>query len=144
MTEPERDQSGKVMPHDHPEIGAEYGVIRRIHAQHVIDAQDGTRRISSMAYQASSEPGGGMSVDIEELIHIHGLQPREHLLKGDFLGAVKLLAGAYRELGFLVGYDPLPDNLCHGEVWGNFSKAKKREIQRRVSWFVEIGGVDLA
>jgi hypothetical protein len=65
--DPPRDPARHVVPHDHPEIRNEHHVIRHItpHDLHT-DQQSGVRRVASGAYSGSSDPNGGMSVDIEE------------------------------------------------------------------------------
>jgi hypothetical protein len=37
--------------------------------------------------------------------------------------------------GFMVGFDPLPENPYHGEVWGAFSKAKQKRLPELCQWF---------
>jgi len=49
-----------------------------------------------------------------------------------------------RQEGFQVGYDPVPHNAHHGEVWGAFTGAKKKFLQRIAQWYVPLPGVDLA
>jgi hypothetical protein len=43
----------------------------------------------------------------------------------------------------MVGYDPLPDNAHHGEVWGIFSKGRQKKLLNSAQWFVEVDGVFL-
>jgi len=43
----------------------------------------------------------------------------------------------------MVGFDPLPENPYHGEVWGKFTKAQQRRLQQLAVWFVAIPGVKL-
>jgi hypothetical protein len=43
-----------------------------------------------------------------------------------------------------VGYDPLPDNDFHGEVWGARTRGQWRQLQAIAAWYVEISGTDLA
>src|SRR3954449_3556872 len=43
-------------------------------------------------------------------------------------GAVRLNVGKLRELGHLVGWDPLPDNPHHGAVWGINSPTRRKRI----------------
>jgi hypothetical protein len=35
----------------------------------------------------------------------------------------------------MVGFDPLPENPYHGEVWGAFSKAKQKRLPELCQWF---------
>lgn len=66
---PPLDATGNVISHDHPEISGNDGVIRRISERQVVVDSAGQRRVSSIAFKASSGANGGMSVDLEELIN---------------------------------------------------------------------------
>lgn len=68
-------------------------------------------------FSPSSEPNGGMSVDIERLMLADGVDPREYVTTPVFTGSVAFSAGAARALGLIVGYDPIPTNPYRGEVW---------------------------
>ncbi len=139
-----RDANGEVIPHDHEDISSEDGVIRRISEQLVIhDPKVGGLRISSAAFRASSGPNGGMSVDLEKLILEAGLDPRAYVNNPRWIGSVRFLAGSLRAEGFRVGYDPLPDNRFHGEVWGNFTGSKQRRLMKLCTWLVPIPDVVL-
>ena len=48
-----------------------------------------------------------------------------------------------RSEGFQVGSDPLEDNPYHGEVWGQFTKGKKKKLMSMCRWFVPLDGVAL-
>jgi hypothetical protein len=52
-------------------------------------------------------------------------------------------AGDLRAENFMVGYDPIAENPHHGEVWGQFSKGRKRKLISMSCWFVPIDGVAL-
>jgi hypothetical protein len=141
---PPRDTNGVVVPHDHQDIAEDDGIIRRISDEHIVSAsRPGTRRISSMAFKGSSDAPGGMSVDIESLIIEAGQNPREFVTTLRFMGSVYFKAGFLRSVGLLVGYDPLPENAAHGEVWGNFSRGVQRHLRAAAIWYVEIDGVSL-
>lgn len=129
-----------MIPHDHPEILAEDDLIRRISAQFVVEIE-GNRRLSSMAFQPSSEPGGGMSVDIKKSIEQAGFEPDAFVTSAEWPSSVTFKADAARALGFLVGCDPLPENPHHGEVWGNFTTGRRKQLQRACTWFVPMQGV---
>ena len=92
-------------------------------------------------FQGSSETNSGMSVDLECSIVEAGLDPKVYVTTPRWIGSVHFEAGVLRSEGFLVGFHPLPKNLHHGEVWGEFSKLKKRALQRLCAWFVPIEGV---
>lgn len=121
---PPRDANGNVVPHDHPEILDQHGVIRRISEEHIVDDEKCStgRRISTMLFRASSGPNGGMSVDLQSEIEKDGHDATEYVTTPRFFGSVRLQAGQYRGLGFRVGADPIPTNEYHGEVWGTFTK----------------------
>lgn len=140
---PPRNPQGEVLPHDHSGIAPTDGVIRRISDQQLVVDSSGQRRVSSKAFKASSGPIGGMSVDLEKLIVEAMQDPRAFVTTPRWMGSVRFEAGALREEGFLVGFDPLPENPYHGEVWGKFTKAQQRHLQEGAVWFVEIPGVKL-
>lgn len=137
-------------PYDEPEIEAAETLIRRIdRTQHVVrDENFNCERISTKAFSPSSEPNGGMSVDIKRLIEQAGLDAREYVTTPKYIGSVAFSAGAARDENLLVGYDPSPDNPYHGEVWGEnrpnrFTRAQKNALLAASVWFVEIPGVEI-
>jgi hypothetical protein len=122
-----------------------HGVIRRVSAQLVItDAKTGGRRISSMTFKPSSGLNGGMSVDLQQSIEAAGMDARAYVTTPRWMGSLRFEAGALRAEGFMVGFDPLPDNPHHGEVWGKFSKAQQRRMAEIALWFVPIVGVAIS
>ncbi|WP_416193923.1 hypothetical protein [Nitrobacter sp. TKz-YC01] len=139
---PPPHKNGAVIPHDHPEITGNDDVVRRISLQQVVN-KGGRRRISSLAFQPSSSEDGGMSIDIIKSIECAGLNAPQFVTTPKWIGSVIFKAGVPRENGLLVGYDPLPHNDHHGEVWGQFSKGISRAIQRASKWFVQITDVDV-
>lgn len=143
MRKPQPDISGSVLPHDHEEILDDHRVIRCISPLHIAKTVEGRLYIASFAYQASAEPGGGMSIDIETLMAEYGLEPHQLIDGSVYIGAVRFVVGALRSRGFQVGYDPLEDDLCHGEVWGRFSNGDKKYLKMTAEWAVPIDGVDL-
>lgn len=148
LTPPPRDPNGGILPHDHQQISNDDGVIRRISEQWVVPDKDGNRRVSSMAFRASSGPNGGMSVDLEALIIANGVDPKGYVTSPRWTGSVIFTAGSLRAEGFWVGYDPLdeelpdqPANPYHGEVWGSFPKSKQRRLAQIANWYVALPGV---
>ena len=139
-------------PYDEQRIGASDSIIRRINRdQHVIwDDNRSCYRIASKAYKPSSGPHGGMSVDIESLMIADGQDPRVYVTTPVFLGSVSFYAADIRGLQLRVGYDPIPGNPYHGEVWGGFERpnrftsAQSRGLAAAARWYVEIPGVELA
>jgi hypothetical protein len=140
-----------VTPYDEVAITSDQLIIRRINPdQHIIqDDNRNCRRISTKAYQPSSEPNGGMSVDIEDLITKSGQDPISYVTNQVFIGSVSFTAETIRSTGLRVGYDPLPANLYHGEVWGpdirpnKFSAGEKRALLQSATWYVQIQDVSL-
>lgn len=150
LTPPPRDENGSVKPHDHVEIANDDGVIRRIPLHWVVPGKDGHRRLSSMAFKASSGENAGMSIDLEALIVEAGHDPRVYVTTPKWAGSIRFTAGNLRAEGFMVGYDPLneeppdqPANPYHGEVWGSFSKSKQRRLAEIAAWYVELPEVSL-
>lgn len=140
---PPRDAQG-VVPHDHDGILAEDVVIRRISAEMaVFDAKIGGKRLSSMAFRKSSGLNGGMSVDLKRQIEDAGVDPKRWVTSPIWIGSVTLGVGVLRADSFQVGYDPLPHNPYHGEVWGQFSKAQQKRLLSTCAWFVPIPEVAL-
>ncbi len=148
---PQRDSNGFALPHDHPEIANEDLLIRRISIiaakESVVPAKSGGQRLSSAIFTASSkneqDPYEGLSIDIESVAHELGLDPAAFMKTDQFLGAVGLTTERFRNETLKVGYDPQPDNECHGQVWGNPSPKKRKRLMRHCSWYIEISGVML-
>lgn len=138
LDEPPRDAQGSVVPHNHHQVLDHDGILRRISPFHVVEDEkvEGGKRVSSMAFQPSSGPNGGMSVDLERSILDAGGDPRMHVVSPPFVGAVRFVAGQLRAEEFLVGYDPLPGNPHHGEVWGSFTASKKKKLQALAEMYV--------
>jgi hypothetical protein len=145
LSEPPRDADGIVLPHNHSGISDVDRVIRRISEEHiVVDAKaPGGRRVSTLAFQNSTEGNRGMSVDLEGSIIEAGLNAASFVTTPRFTGSVWFTAGHLRSESFLVGYDPLPDNPHHGEVWGSFTRGRRNGLLASAQWFVPIDGVSL-
>lgn len=139
-----------VDPYDEDQIKAEDTIIRRINPDHhvVWDENRGRNRVSSKAFTPSSGENDGMSVDVEALIIADGHDPKEYVTTPVFIGSVAFSAGVARALDLRVGYDPIPKNPYHGEVWGNprpnrFSNSQKKGLMAASAWYVELKDVDL-
>lgn len=143
LSKPPRNPQGEVVPHDHPEITATDGVIRRISEQWVTPGRDGSPRVSSMALTVSSGHDGGMSVDLERLIMEAGVDPRVHVTTPKHIASVRFEAGDLRAEDLIVGVDPLPENPHHGEVWGRIPPGKFKRLMRQAQWFVALPDVNL-
>jgi hypothetical protein len=136
-------------PYDEQNILANDTVIRRVSLQYVVPNENtGGQRLSSMLFQPSSGLNGGMSVDIEAKIVEAGLVPRDYVTNPTFMGSVSMKANSIRSLDLIVGYDPIPENAFHGEVWGSnvpnrFTGAQKKGLRAESEWYVEIPGVEI-
>jgi len=138
LDSPPRDEGGEVLPHDHSGIEEAWLIIRRVSEQQIVIDKNGVRRLSSLAFKASKGDGSGMSIDLYDLIVEAGLEPKEYLTTPRWFGSVYFTAGALRNAKSKVGYDPLPDNPYHGEVWGAFDRSHRDGIRSLAKWFVEI------
>lgn len=140
-----------VEPYDEFEIEADDSIIRRVNpSQHVVpDENTGRQRTSSKLFSPSSKPNGGMSVDILKLIENAGLNAQEFVTTPVYTGSVYFSAGSARAVGLRVGYDSIPDNSYHGEVWGSvdrpnkFTSIHKRALANASRWFVKLPGVEI-
>ena len=137
-------------PHDDPNIIDEHKVIRRINPiYHVVDDHNrNVRRISTKAYNKSSGPTEGMSVDLEHSIQSADLNPLLYVVDPTFVGAVYFAAGFLRSQGLWVGSDPIPDNQHHGQAWlplekKSFSNQQTRSLADNAEWYVQIAEVEL-
>jgi hypothetical protein len=128
-TPPLRDQNGKILPHDHPEIGDADYVIRHIVPPNDLHTDPDTRRtrVSSGAYSESSD--GGMSVDIQPWMHQEGIDDF-HYLPDETQGATKIRVGELRKLGLKVGWDPDAGHKHHGAVWGITNTSIRKKVAR--------------
>jgi hypothetical protein len=141
---PPRNEQGVVVPHDHQDISSDDHIIRRISEQLLVeDEKLGGRRISSKAFNPSTGQQGGLSVDLKRQIEEAGLDARQYVSDARWLGSVYFVAGALRANGFQVGFDPLPSNPYHGEIWGSFTRPRKNKLHQLCQWFVKIDNVEI-
>lgn len=146
LSPPPLDENNSVKPHNHPEILDSDSVIRRIsEQQHIVNdpkVPQG-RRVSTKAFSQSSGMNGGLSIDLKTRIVVDGLDVKAHVTSPEWIGSVIVGVQFLRNLGLMIGYDPLPNNHYHGEVWGNFTKPIKKQILSSAKWFVEVPNVYL-
>jgi hypothetical protein len=109
----------------------------------VFDVKIGGRRLSSAAFEVSSDPGGGMSVDLQTQIEEAGLDAKSYVTTPRWIGSVRFEAGALRNEAFMVGFDPEPDNPYHGQVWGAFTNGRNKRLSRICQWFEPIPDVQI-
>lgn len=144
-------------PYDEQEILPDDLIIRRINPKyHVVWDENRNRyRVSSAAFNKTSRPFGGMSVDIEKLILAANIEPKLYVTNPVFTASVSFKASEIRSLGLLIGYEPVEatehtvENPFHGEVWDNtarksFTDAQKRGLASFAVWYVELPDTDLA
>jgi hypothetical protein len=141
---PPPHDGGVVVPHDHLEILNGDDIIRRISKEQCINTPQGGRRVSSIAFQPSSGPQGGMSIDIKKSIEEAGLAAADFVTTPRWVGSAVFKADLPRSLSLMVGYEPIPGNPPHGELWGQFDRKISKALQRGSQWFVQIQGVALA
>ncbi len=103
-----------------------------------------------MLFQASSEANGGMSIDMQNEIEQAGLDARRFVTSPELPGSVRFQTSVLRHEGLSVGYDPIPENPHHGEVWAgrpnkwrNFKKSEQKRLLGLAVWFVVIADVYL-
>jgi hypothetical protein len=129
MQPPSHDEKG-VLPHDHAEIQNEDRLIRYVRPHVHAHFSDGRWRISSAAFSPSSppnDPRSSVSVDIERLLLESGMQVPYRCVPPS--GVACLGVGMVRGLDLKVGWDPEPDNCCHGGIWGvGNNKSKKAKL----------------
>ena len=82
-----------------------------------------------------------MSVDLQKQIEESGQDAKAYVTTPRWTGSLLFETGSLRDEGFMVGFDPLPENPHHGEVWGTFSKPKQKRLREICQWFVPIEGV---
>jgi hypothetical protein len=144
MKLPPLDEAGRVVPHDHEEIGDDWIVIRRVYADWLKHSADDTIGVSTASFTESSEPPRGMSIDILNLIEDAGLDAKAYVTSSsNYPYAVSFRVGDLRAMGLKVGFDPLkerapfPANPFHGEVWGiGPSRGPRNELRKIAKWFV--------
>lgn len=145
LSPPPRDGNGEVTSHDHKGIDDADKIVRRISPEHIVPDEKAAsgRRVSKLAFQASTDGNQGMSVDIEKLILEAQLNAAEFVTQPPFIGSVWFAAGFLRSKKLAVGPDPIAENPYHGEVWGNFTDGTRKAMLRAAQWYVEIKDVDL-
>lgn len=82
-----------------------------------------------------------MSVDLEAQIIEANLDPKIYVITPRWVGSVKLNVGLVRLQSLKVGFDPLPENPHHGEVWDHSTRAQQLNLQLIAEWYVPIPDV---
>jgi hypothetical protein len=65
-----------------------------------------------------------------------------------FSGSVVFSSQSVRVLNLWIGYDPVSDNLYHGQVWlpepkRKFTESQKSGLANAAAWYVAIPGVEI-
>ena len=141
---------GDIAPHDHPEMAGDNSVIRRICADHVVpDENRGGSRLSSALFKNDPREGSYLSVDSVHCITEAGNNPAEFVTTPKWFAALIITIASLRasdkatKVGdrWKIGMVPLPNNDCHGAVWGKITKGQSNELQRKSDWLVPAPGV---
>jgi hypothetical protein len=144
-----RDQSGEVLPHDHPDLANERRLIRRITSDHIIfDDNLGCNRISSGLFKCNPKHGY-LSIDSEHCNQNLQRDPAEYVTDPVFFGALMIDVGEFRSLDraekpeqrWKIGIVPMGGNDCHGAVWGKITGGQSNDMQRKSQWLVRVPGV---
>jgi hypothetical protein len=131
---PEKDEDGVVVPHDHAQIFNEDVILKRVSQQHLVEVSDGQYRLSTAIFSQSSDKYRGSSINILKIIEDLGEDVEAYCReRGKIVGAIALSAGAIRGEDGLVGFEPLDDDLAHGEIWNIKGKPKLRRLLKLVN-----------
>ena len=142
MSYPPCDEDGYVQPHDdYNLIPDEALLVRYVQQKNLAPEDDGTLRLSTSAFAASSKDRDryqGMSVDLLQRLERDGVDVLKRMPPGH-QGAVLLRAGCLRELGLMVGSDPMQSqDPYHCAVWGVTDRLRKKiRKQCCVRWLVQ-------
>ena len=80
-----------------------------------------------------------MSVDLGQILDELGVPTDTMVPTG--MGAVSLPVEKVRQLALMVGSDPEPTNVAHGQVWGVKSNVGRKLQKIADGWIVPIHGV---
>lgn len=139
LSPPPVDEDDCPLPHDHEDIRYEDIIVKRVTEHHVTRDDEGNiRKLNSNLFSRSSSDRDkyrGSSIDILKLIEELGISVEEHIAETPkLIGYAFLQAGAVRDLGGKVGYQPLPENVAHGNIWEITSKKQMRDLARGVTF----------
>lgn len=123
---------------DDQSISDDAVLLRRIPPWHFPPNRNVAERPSSAAFEDSPD-GSAMSVDLEQLVEEHDLDP---LTGYEAFGLVAFTAGEARQLGLEVFRWPLEDNPAHCGVAGTKTRGTRKQLARRARWRV-LPGVEL-
>lgn len=134
-----RDNEGRVIPYEDPNLNDNEILFRRIPPGAIHPNTDGTRRVSPSGFSASSRARDvhrGMSVDLRSELQVLGIHAEELGYHPATEVIMSLRVGDLRQAGhqFLVGRDPTPENPAHCNVWGVLSTSQKKYLLQLADW----------
>ena len=119
-----------MVPHDHEEILPDDVMLRGIPERHILPVEGGGVRISSGAFQTSSDGrGGGFSLSAKKVLDCLGKSVDEWAA-GRFGAVVCFPAEVLREAKMRIGWDPTPDDPSHCNAWGALGKSLRKRLAR--------------
>lgn len=143
------DWAGNVVPHDHANFAPEKLIIRRVsRSNHVVrDKNRGCDRLSSALYKFN-DPTKHLSCDSLTCIVGAGADPAAWAPSAHWDGAVTITVTNFRSLQdptnpYKIGMVPLPDNDCHGAIWGKITKGQSNKLISKSEWLVALAGVEI-
>jgi hypothetical protein len=133
------DGDGITLAHDHPGLLGTDLVFRLIPKQwRVPGSSPGIWRLSTQAFENSSDRYGGCSVLLANLLAEAQVSIDDIVAERGALGAIKLAVSEIRVRSLQVGFDPLPDDPFHGQIWGKITKGVSKGLLGVSSWAVEV------
>ena len=129
---PPRDVAGCVTPHDHEQIYPADIMLRGIPVHWIKETESGERRISSGAFQASSDKYKGMSLGAKKVLECYE-KSVEEWARDRFGAVVCLPVGKLKNAGMQVGWDPTADDPSHCNAWGNLGKSLQKCFAKSAS-----------
>lgn len=133
---PPKDSEGCVVPHDHEQIHDADIMLRGIPCRWVIPTEKGRHRISSGAFQNSSESDDkyeSLSLGSKKMLDFHNSSIDEWS-NGRFCAVATFPASELRDSAIKVGWDPKDDDPAHCGAWGNLKKPLRKRLAKEVEW----------
>lgn len=131
---PPRDADGSVEPHDHREILDDDILLRGIPKQWIQPAPNGGHRISSAAFNASSDTYGGLSLAAKKALECLG-RTVDDWAAGRFSAVVCFPAEMLRSAEVQVGWDPVDNDSSHCNAWAKSGDPfpRRRSLRKRLA-----------
>ena len=108
-------------------------MLRGIATEWIVSTPDGGRRISSGAFQSSTDTHAGMSLGAKKILDCTDTTVEEWA-GGRFAAVVCLPASKLRAVDVQVGWDPMPDDPAHCNAWGAISRGYKKRLAKDANW----------